>query len=42
VVDVRTVLLRADAIDITDVAIARIDLRIGTGPDGTSSGDEQQ
>ena len=42
VVDVRTVLLRADAIDITDVAIARIDLRIGTGPDRTPSGGEQQ
>ncbi len=42
VMDVRTVLLRSDVIDITDVAIARIDLRIGSGPAGTSSGDDQQ
>ena len=33
VMDVRSVLLRADVIDITDVAIARIDQRIGRGPE---------
>lgn len=32
VLDVRSVLLRDDAIDITDIAIARIDQRIGDGP----------
>lgn len=42
VMDVRTVLLRSDVIDITDVAIARIDQRIGSGPAGTSSGGDQQ
>ncbi len=36
VMDVRSVLLRADVIDITDVAIARIDQRIGAGPDGAT------
>jgi len=29
--DARTVLLRADAVDITDAAIARIDAAIGDG-----------
>lgn len=33
VLDVRSVLLRADVIDITDVAIERINQRIGQGPD---------
>ncbi|MBC7133228.1 MAG: OmpH family outer membrane protein [Roseovarius sp.] len=32
--DVRSVILRADAADITDLAIARIDALVGTGPDG--------
>ncbi|MFK7937852.1 MAG: OmpH family outer membrane protein [Roseovarius sp.] len=32
IVDVRSVLLRADVIDITSVAIDRIDQRIGQGP----------
>lgn len=32
--DVRSVLLRADVADVTDLAIARIDTRIGKGPDG--------
>lgn len=33
VMDVRSVLLRADVIDITDLAIARVDQQIGEGPD---------
>lgn len=32
--DVRSVLLRADVADVTDLAIARIDARVGEGPDG--------
>ena len=32
VLDVRSVLLRANVIDITDLAISRIDMRIGDGP----------
>lgn len=32
VLDVRSVLLRDDTIDITDIAISRIDQRIGAGP----------
>jgi Skp family chaperone for outer membrane proteins len=31
--DVRSVILRADVADVTDLAIARIDARIGTGPE---------
>jgi hypothetical protein len=32
-VDVRSVILRADVADVTDIAISRIDGRIGTGPE---------
>lgn len=32
-VDVRSVILRADVADVTDIAISRIDARIGTGPE---------
>ncbi|MBE0454197.1 OmpH family outer membrane protein [Roseovarius autotrophicus] len=32
--DVRSVILRADVADVTDLAIARIDARIGAGPTG--------
>ncbi|WP_371223966.1 OmpH family outer membrane protein [Roseovarius sp. 2305UL8-3] len=32
VLDVRSVLLRSNVVDITDVAISRIDQQIGTGP----------
>ena len=31
--DVRSVILRADVADVTDIAISRIDARIGTGPE---------
>ena len=31
--DARTVLFRADAVDVTDAAIARIDTEIGEGPE---------
>ena len=34
VLDLRNVLLRADVIDITDLAIARVDAMIGDGTDG--------
>jgi Skp family chaperone for outer membrane proteins len=40
VLDVRTVLLRANVIDITDLAIGRIDERIGDGPESESSLEE--
>ncbi len=32
-VDVRSVILRADVVDVTDVAISRIDAGIGSGPE---------
>ncbi len=31
--DVRSVILRADVVDVTDIAISRIDARIGDGPE---------
>lgn len=31
--DIRSVILRADVADVTDIAISRIDARIGTGPE---------
>ena len=34
--DVRSVILRADVADVTDIAISRIDARIGTGPEAQS------
>ena len=40
VLDARTVLFRADAIDITDTAIARIDETIGDGAQGATQQDE--
>lgn len=40
VIDHRQVLLRADAIDITDAAIARIDAEIGDGTGSARTGEE--
>ncbi|MDZ7709640.1 MAG: OmpH family outer membrane protein [Roseovarius sp.] len=34
--DVRSVILRADVADVTDIAISRIDARIGAGPEAQS------
>lgn len=42
VLDVRSVLLRADVIDITDLAISRIDQRIGEGPTAEQSGERPE
>ncbi len=36
--DVRSVILRAEVADVTDLAIARIDARIGPGPEAPSQG----
>jgi Skp family chaperone for outer membrane proteins len=36
IIEARSVLLRADAVDVTDLAIARIDARIGDGTDNAS------
>lgn len=35
--DVRSVILRADVADVTDIAISRIDARIGEGPDASDT-----
>jgi len=38
--DVRRVILRAEVADVTDIAIARIDARIGQGPDAQAPPDD--
>jgi len=38
--DVRSVILRAEVADVTDIAISRIDARIGEGPEATEAEQE--